>query len=44
MIIDEFNLKDIKKVQNVGKKSMHELKNAMVTLGYVIEGDKWLDE
>ena len=44
MIIDKFSLKDLKKVQNIGRKSIQELKDAMITLGYVKEGDKWLEE
>lgn len=41
-IIDEFKFSDLKKVQNVGIKSIHGLVNALITLGYLKECDEWL--
>ena len=43
-IINETTLKDLRKVQNVGKKSIKELVDAMITLGYIKPDDKWLKE
>jgi hypothetical protein len=44
LIIKEVKLSKLKWVQNVGKKSIQELVDVMISLGFVKEGDKWIEE
>ena len=41
--IMSFTLRDYIMVQNIGKYALQSLINGMIALGYVKEGDKWLE-
>ena len=43
LIIEEVKLSKLKWFQNVGEKSIQELVHSMIILGYVNEGDEWLE-